>query len=390
MKSVKTQPLMKALIVGCGNIGSVAAEDLANSMQPSIDLVVADKDEKRAEIVARRIGKKGISSTSLDVNKHDELIRSLREFDVIMGFLPGVLGYRLMQACIEAKKDLVDVSYMAENALILNEKAVKAGVTIITDCGLAPGISNLLVGHAVTNLDKVNLVGMMVGGLPERPIPPLEYMITWSPESLIDEYTRKARIIRQGKLTEVEALTGVEILDFPKVGKLEAFFTDGLRTLLYTVDAEEMWEKTLRYVGHSNKIKLVQSLGFFDEEQVDINGIAISPRRVTAKLLGRILSKPDLHDFVAMKVEVAGIKNNAKEHYSFSMLDQYDEDRHVTSMARTTAYPASIAARLLLKGEISEEGVVPPEKLGMNKDILRIFLEELGNHGIRITEESGS
>jgi lysine 6-dehydrogenase len=390
MKSEFTESFMKVLIVGCGNIGSVAAEDIAKSMQSSISVVVADQDEKKAEVVARKVSTKNTSSAKLDVNDHDYLVKYLREFDVILGFLPGILGYRLMQACIEAQRNLVDVSYMAENPLVLNEKAVKARVTIVPDCGLAPGISNLLVGHAVESLDKVKLVGMMVGGLPEKPFPPLEYTITWSPESLIDEYTRKARIIRQGKITEVEALTGIELVDFPGVGKLEAFFTDGLRTLMYTVMADEMWEKTLRYPGHANKIELLSSLGFFDEKQIKINGADISPRRLTAKLLERILAKPNVDDFVALRVEVEGIKNNSKKSFEFIMLDQCDKNRYVTSMARTTAYPASIAAQLLLKGKIDEHGIIPPEKLGMDKDLFKTFLGELESRNIRITEKESS
>lgn len=386
MKSEFTESFMKVLIVGCGNIGSVAAEDIAKSMQSSISIVVADKDEKKAEDLARKVSAKNTSSAKLDVNDNNSLIKYLREFDVILGFLPGILGYRLMQACIEAQRNLVDVSYMAENPLVLNEKAVKARVKIIPDCGLAPGISNILVGHAVESLDKVKHVGIMVGGLPEKPLPPLEYTITWSPESLIDEYTRKARIIKQGKIIEVEALTGIEPVDFPGVGKLEAFLTDGLRTLMYTVMADEMWEKTLRYPGHANKIELLGSLGFFDEKQTKINGMDISPRRLTTKLLERILAKPNVDDFVALKVEVAGIKNNAKKSFEFLMLDHCDKNRHVTSMARTTAYPASIAAQLLLKEKIDEYGVIPPEKIGMDKDLFKNFSRELEGRNIRITE----
>lgn len=215
---------MKVLIVGCGNMGSVAAEDLAKDV--GCEVVVADYDEKRARSVAERIGTDNVLWAKLDAANHSKLVGVLKDFDLALGFLPGKLGYGLATASITAKTDLVDVSFMAENPLDLNQKAAKAAVTIVPDCGLAPGISNFLVGHASSKLDKIQRVHVMVGGLPEKPVPPLGYVITWSPESLIDEYTRKARIVKGGKIVEAEVLSGLEELDFPNVGKLEAFLTD--------------------------------------------------------------------------------------------------------------------------------------------------------------------
>ncbi len=256
---------MKAIVLGCGNIGSVAAEDLAHSMC-STEIVVADYDETKAKGVVERIGASNLSWIKIDVTKHDELVDTLRGFDLAIGFLPGNLGYSLAEACIEAKKDLVDVSYMPEDPLPLNKAAVHAGMTIVPDCGLAPGISNVLVGHSVSGLEKVESIHVMVGGIPEKPVPPLDYVITWSAESLIDEYTRKAWIIKNGRKVEVEALTGLEQIEFPNVGRLEAFYTDGLRTLLHTMKGVvDMWEKTLRYPGHAEKIGLLRTLGFFSE-----------------------------------------------------------------------------------------------------------------------------
>ena len=378
---------MKALILGCGNIGSVAAEDLAESM-PTTEVVVADKDEQRAETVAKKIGKTNISYTSVDVTEQQELNKTLKDFDIVLGFLPGPLGYRLMEACITAEKDLVDVSFMAENPLPLNAKASKAGVTIVPDCGLAPGISNMLVGHAISLLDRVHTTGIMVGGLPEKAIPPLDYTITWSPESLIDEYTRKARIVKNGRIIETEALSGLETIEFPNVGKLEAFYTDGLRTLMYTVNAtDEMWEKTLRYPGHVEKIKLLKALGFFEDSPINIEGASISPRKVTAKLFGQKLWWPEVKDFVALKIEVSGIKDGKITRFVYHLLDYCDKKHGITAMARTTAYPASIVAQLLLKKNVSEKGVVPPEKLGMDEKLFQQFLDELSRHEIKINEE---
>lgn len=378
---------MKVLVLGCGNIGSVAAEDIAKSMS-SIEVIVADRDGARAKEVAERIGENNVSWIQLDATNHNELVNALKDLDLAMGFLPGKLGYRLAEACIDTEKDLVDVSYMAENPLTLNDKAVKAGVTIIPDCGLAPGISNILVGHAIRKLDKVLAVHVMVGGLPEKPVPPLGYVITWSLESLIGEYTRKARIVKEGEIVEVEALSGLEEVEFPHIGRLEAFYTDGLRTLPYTVrNVDSMWEKTLRYPGHAGKIKLLKALGFFDERQINVEGVSISPRKLTVRLLGQKLWKPEVKDIVALKVEVSGIKNDKQTRYVYHLLDRYDQERGITAMARTTAYPASIITQLMLKKAVKEKGIVPPERIGMDEGLFRLFLEELERRGIKIAEE---
>jgi saccharopine dehydrogenase-like NADP-dependent oxidoreductase len=210
--------LMRALVLGCGNIGSVAAEDLAESRRTD-EIVVADKSEARAKEVVKKIGGENVSWIELDASKYDETVNVLKRFDLALGFLPGKLGYQLTKACIDARTDLVDVSYMAKNPMTLDGAALEAGITVVPDCGFAPGISNVLVGHAVGQLDSVKTVHIMVGGLPEKKFPPLDYIVTWSPENLIDEYTRKTTIVRERKEVEVETLSGLEEIDFPKVGK---------------------------------------------------------------------------------------------------------------------------------------------------------------------------
>jgi saccharopine dehydrogenase-like NADP-dependent oxidoreductase len=378
---------MKALVLGCGNIGSVAAEDLAKSMK-STEIVVADKDSSRAKAAAERIRRTNVTWIQIDSARRNELVNALKEFDLVMGFLPGNLGYRLAEACVDAGKDLVDVSYMVENPLSLNAKALKADATIVPDCGLAPGVSNFLVGHAVKELEKVQAVHIMVGGLPEKPVPPLGYTITWSPASLIDEYVRASRIVKAGRIAEAETLGGLEELEFPGVGKLEAFYTDGLRTLLDTISGvKEMWEKTLRYPGHAEKIRLLKTLGFFEESQIHFDGIAASPRRLTTRLFEQKLWKPEIKDIVALKVEVSGIRGGKRVHYVYHLLDHYDEKNHVTAMARTTAYPASIVAQLILEKAVKEKGVVAPERLGMHKALFERFSDELEKRGVKTAEE---
>ena len=378
---------MKALVMGCGNIGSIAAEDLATSMG-STEVVVADVDEARAKIVAQKIGASNVSWILSDVMKQNELLNTLKEFDLVMGFLPAHLAYRLAETCIIAHKSLVDVSYMSEDPLRLNDAAVRAGSTLVPDCGLAPGISNVLVGNSVSTLDKIKSVHIMVGGLPEKPIPPLGYVVTWSPESLIDEYTRKAWIVRKGRTIPVEALSGLQEIEFPGVGKLEAFYTDGLRTLPQTIKhVEDMWEKTLRYPGHAEKVKLLRTLGFFSSTKVNLEGAQIQPRTLTAKILEQKLSNRTPKDIVALKTETQGTRDKKRTKQVYTLLDSWDEKRGITAMARTTAYPASIVGQMILNKHLKEKGVVPPERIGMDKRLFKLFSESLKNRGIDIKKE---
>jgi lysine 6-dehydrogenase len=377
---------MKALILGCGNIGSVATQDFGESMS-SVEVVVADKNIVRAKKVAKAIGKDNVAGIQLNASNYSELVRTLETVDLVMGFLPGDLGYRLVKACVDAGKDLVDVSYMPENPLTLNDEAARANATIIPSCGLAPGISNILVGHTIRKLDEIQTVHIMVGGLPATPVPPLGYTITFSVESVIDEYTRKARIIKDSKVIDVEALGGLEEIEFPGVGRLEAFYTDGLKTLLHTVKGvDDMWEKTLRYPGHAKKIELLKALGFFDEEPIDVDGVRLSPRRLSARLFWQKLLLPRVEDIVAMRVEVSGVRSGRHVSYAYHLLDQYDERKGITAMARTTAYTASIIAQSILRRVIREKGVVPPERIGMSEEFFSTFLKELRKRGIEITE----
>ncbi|MDH5783384.1 MAG: saccharopine dehydrogenase family protein [Candidatus Bathyarchaeota archaeon] len=377
---------MKMLVLGYGNIGSVLATDLAESL-PSIEIVIAGRHRDKAEEAANVINRENVTGFQLDAHNYHGLVDAMKKFDLVIGTLPGDVGYRSVKAAVDANVDMVDVSYMPENPLTLNEDAIKADVTIVPDCGVAPGLSNMLVGRAVSKLDHVENIHVMVGGLPEEPVPPLGYVITWSVEGLIDEYTRKAKIVENGEVVEVEALTGLEEVEFSGVGKLEGFYTDGLRTLLHTVKGvRNMWEKTLRYPGHVEKIKLLKTLGFFDEHPAEVQNARLPPRKVTIKLLEEKLRRPEIKDILAMKVEVSGMAEGSRKCYVYHLLDHYDQKRGVTAMARTTAYPASIFAQLISQKAIEEKGVIPLEKFGVKEKIFDKILAELEKRRVKIVE----
>ena len=377
---------MKIVVIGSGNIGSVITQDLANSLS-SAEITMADVDKHRAEETISKIGKESVSVIQVDASNHAELVGVLRRFDLAVDALPGWLGYRVCKAAISAKVDMVDVSYMPEDVMKLSHDALKAKICLIPDCGMSPGIGNILIGHAVSKLDKVESIHILNGGLPEKPVPPLGYVITWSVRDLIDMYYRKVNIIENGKRIQVEPMTGLEETKFPGVGELEAFYTDGLRTLLHSIrNLHEMWEKTFRYPGHVEKIKLLKALGWFDEKPVKIGNFEVVPRDVAARLLERKLKRPEIRDIVAMLIEVEGLQGNKRIKYTYNMFDKYDRKHHVTAMARTTAYTASVVAQLAAKKAIVEKGVIPPEKLGLNDLIYRRFLDMMGKRGVKIRE----
>jgi len=377
---------MKILVLGCGNIGSVAARDLAENM-PSAHIVVADASKTRAEETAKEIGRDNVSFTLIDATNRSELTSAIGKFDLAVGALPGFLGFRVCKASVSAKVDLVDVSFMPEDVMKLHNEAAKARVCVIPDCGMSPGLGSMLVGRASSQLDTVESVHMFNGGLPEKPLPPLEYVITWSAKDLIELYTRRANIIRNGKLTQVPATSGVEELKFPGVGRLEGFYSDGLRSLLKTIKVTgDMWEKSLRYPGHAAKINLLETLGFFGKIPINVENAEVSPRALTERLLEMKLKKSGTPDIVAMLIDVIGLKNAKRIHFQYRMLERFDKKRKVTAMARTTAYTTSVVAQLVAKRVIIEKGVVPTEKLGMNKKVYNRFMSMMKKKDVTVKE----
>ena len=275
---------------------------------------------------------------------------------------------------------MVDIAFSPENTLELDTLAKKQGVTAVVDCGVAPGMSNILIAHAHSQLDTTKSVSIFVGGLPEIRIWPYEYKAVFSPSDVIEEYTRPAYIKINGNIECVKALSDCELIDFPEIGTLEAFNTDGLRTLLHTMDIPNMKEKTLRYPGHAEKMKMLRDTGFFNQDTVKINGQEIRPMDVTSKLLQhKIRLKKGEKDITIMKVKVNGIKNGQSAEYIYDLIDRYDQSTDTHSMARTTGYTATSVIRLLFNNKIKEKGIIPPEKIGRDQECVKYILSDLLN-----------
>ncbi len=358
---------MKLLSIGCGYIGSVLAEELVNSLDFE-ELIICDSTKEKIEETAKKLGGKVIPF-QLDISKYSNLLAIIDDVDLIVGLAPGRLGFNVMKACVEKKKNLIDLSFMAEDPFLFQDAAFKAGVSIIPDCGVAPGLSNMLIGKASSQLDQIEDAIIYVGGLPQDPKPPLNYKVTWCVEDLFEEYTRNAKIVRNGKIAEVEALEGLEEVEFEGFGKFEGFFTDSVRTLHHTIKANNLWEKTLRYPGHVEKIKLIKKLGLLNKKP--LKSTNISPWKFMSKFWEENLSFFEDKDVLLMRIQVSGKKNSTRIMHTYEVVDYFDKQRNITAMGRSTAYTAFAVIKLMIENKISKKGLIPPEILGMHKKLFQ-------------------
>ncbi len=371
---------MKVLVVGSGKVGSEIARDLARSSEVD-SVIVADALPKNLKNVR---GIERISTRRLDISQRKALLDAMRRVDLICGALPGRLGFQLMTYAVEARRDLVDISYTPENPFKLHNRARDQENIVVPQCGVAPGFTNMCVGDASRRLGTIMKVRVFVGGLPQKPTPPLNYRIVFSLEDVINEYSRPARIIEDGKEKIVDALSGRGFLNFPGVGRLEYFITDGLGSLPRSFPkVREMFEYTLRYPGHAEMMNTLRILGFFDREEMQVNGFSIAPRRVSIALLKDAMSLGRPEDLLALRVEVEG-KLGRKTLLSYRVLDYYDPKSKVSAMARTTAYPCTSVALLVGQKKLKSVGVVTPERIANNPEHFGFVLSRLKSRGVRV------
>jgi len=377
LKNKNINKLKKVIVLGAGLIGKPIADDLAEDKNYSV--AVADKNQDRLDAIENS----RIQKIKANLLNKSELISLVQPFDFVINAVPGFMGYECLSNCIEAGKDIVDIAFYPEDVFNLSELALQHNVRVICDMGVAPGMSNLLVGYAANKLDKVTKADIYVGGLPKIRTLPWEYKAVFSPADVIEEYTRPARVVRNGNVVTVPPLTEIELLEFDSVGTLEAFNSDGLRTLLYTIKAENMSEKTLRYPGYATKIQLLSDNGFFKPEKIDVEGNLVSPLELTSKLLFEQwkLEEND-EDITIMRIIVEGEESGKKVRYSFNLHDEYDNSTGVHSMARTTGYTASTALRLLAENKFTKKGISVGEMMADNEAVVNFMLDGLKQRGV--------
>lgn len=377
--------MTKIAVLGAGLIGGVLARELA--AEDDFDVAVFDASEAA---LARLRRSSGIAVHRADLSRPAGISAAVADADVVVGALPGVLGFAMLRAVVEAGKPIADISFSPEDPLQLEALARERGSTAIVDCGVSPGLSNFVVGIAARELDPVESVRIYVGGLPVERRWPYEYSVVFSATDVVEEYTRPARVFEEGRLGTRPALSGVERIEVPGVGTLEAFLTDGLRTLLRTVPARSMREKTLRYPGHAGTMEVLRATGFFDETPLELSGgVRVSPRAVTERLLTRAWRRDEsAEEFTYLKVVVTGRRAGVPVVRTFELLDRTDAASGTTSMARTTAFPCAAAARLLARGEYRSPGVRPLELLAADVEAARRFAAYLSPKGISWSDET--
>lgn len=368
--------MKKVIILGAGLIGSTMASDLAKNYL----VTAADSSFHRLKTLSA----KNINTVVSDLASEKNIKQIIAEYDLVIGALPGFMGFKALKSIIEAGKNVVDISFFPEDPFLLDDLAKENNVTAIVDCGVSPGLSNIILGYHNKKMNIENY-RCIVGGLPYKREWPFQYKAYFSPIDVIEEYKRPARIIVNGKLVERDAMSDAEIINYKEVGDLEAFNTDGLRSLLQTMKIKNMIEKTLRYPGHIELMKVFREIGYFDENEIDVAGKTIRPIDVTARLLFPFWApKNDEKDFTILDILIEGEASGKDISHRYFIFDSYDTVTGDSSMARTTGLTCSAAARFFLEGKYQRKGICPPEYLGEDEFFFNYIISYLKNKVIRI------
>ncbi len=371
---------MRILVLGGGMVG----QGISYALKGENEVTIADYSPEKLQRLKKELG---VNVLKVDAFK-DSLAPVMKDFDVVSGALPGRLGMKVIKEACKAGVNLVDNSFMEEDFYQLEKDALNAGITVVADAGIAPGLSNAIVGRIAADYESLDSVDIKVGGLPEKNIPPIGYKIVFSAIDTLDEFTRKVQIVRDGKIVDTEPGDGLEYFFVNGIGSLEAFYTNGLRSLLRNIKTRNMVEKTVRYRGHIEKMKFLKDLGLLDEEKIDLNGKEVVPKEVLASLFLKKLSFPDVSDILYMEIRV--LPTNSSREVVYTVFDKQDSKTGYSAMTRTTGFTNAAFTRLMTKGMIKEKGIVPPEVVGRNKESFDEVVNFLGKMGVVVSGPKNS
>jgi len=376
--------MSKVIVLGAGMVGSAIAIDMA----PKHRITLADI---RQEALARVLKKcPDLATLSLDLTNSRKLRDTIRNFDLVIHAGPSALGFETLKNIIEAGKHVVDIAFTPENVLELDDLAKEKGVTAIVDCGVAPGMDNIILGY-YNEIMQLSDFECLVGGVPKQRKWPFAYKAPFAPGDVIEEYTRPARYVENGELVVREPLTDCDYVEFDRIGTLESFNTDGLRSIIDTLPhIPNRKEKTLRYPGHVEYVRVLKESGFFATHPIEINGVNISPLEFTSRILfDEWRLGEDEEEITVFRVTLKG-KNaeGVTEEVVYDMYDEYNTETGTSSMARTTGYTATAAANLFLDGLFREKGVFPPELVGRHRVCFEYFLDYLKERDIHYVKSS--
>ena len=376
---------MKNLIViGAGMVGSAIAIDLSKNHH----ITLTDLSSQRLNQVKSKCP--SLSILELDIRDSEKLKSTIKPFDLVVCAVPGFLGFETLKHIIEAGKNAVDISFFPENSLDLDNLAKSKGVSVFVDCGVAPGMHNIILGR-YNEILKLTDFECVVGGLPKIKKWPFSYKAPFSPIDVIEEYTRPARYVENGNIVVREPLTDCEYMEFDKVGTLEAFNTDGLRTILFTMPhIKNMKEKTLRYPGHVEYVRVLKDSGFFSRNKINLNGLEVSPLDVTSRILFNEWKLGETEEEITvMRVTLKGENKESKtETIVYNLYDEYNSETQTSSMARTTGYTATAVANMFLDGLFTDKGVFPPELIGKSESSFNFILNYLKERNVTYSKTS--
>lgn len=353
----KTFCMKNIVVLGAGMVGSAIARDLSTTFKvTSVDLNKTSLDFLKKNF--------GINTVEANLKDKKKIQQIISKADLVIGAVPGFMGCETCKTVIEAGKNMVDISFFPEDAFELDALAKKKKVTIVVDCGVAPGMDNILLGYHYKRME-VEEFTCMVGGLPFTRTLPFQYKAPFSPIDVIEEYTRPARLVENNKIVTKPALSEPEFVEFENIGTLEAFNTDGLRSLVKTMRIKNMKEKTLRYPGHRQIMETLRDAGMFSDKKFELNGATTSALEITSKiLLPQWKLQAEEKEFTVMRVIISGKEKGKKKTYTYDLFDQYDAATKLSSMARTTGFTCAAVACLVADGKFKRNGIIAPEFIG--------------------------
>jgi len=367
--------MKKNVVLGAGRVGKAIAIDLAKNHH----VVSVDINDVELDYLSKI---QNIETVNSDLKNPANIRYLIKECDMVVNAVPGFMGFQTLKTVIESGKNIVDIAFFPEDPFELDELAKKHQVTAIVDCGVAPGMSNLILGRYNKQME-VKRFECLVGGLPVERLWPYEYKAVFSPIDVIEEYIRPARYIQNGQIVIREALSDAELIHFPGVGTLESWNSDGLRTILKTIQVPDMIEKTLRYPGTIEYLRVLRESGFFSYNKVEVDGKLIRPIDLTAKLLFPMWQlKEGEEDYTIMRIKVEGIENGKPVGYQYDLLDRYDKTSKTISMARTTGYTCTAAVNLLLENKYTKKGITPPEYIGEELSNYQFIMDYLSKRNV--------
>ncbi len=367
--------MKKIVVLGAGMVGRTIAKDLATDYK----VLSADISD---ESLSQLKNSTNIQTQKSNLADENEIEKLIADADCVVGAVPGFMGFETLKTILKNKKQVVDISFFPEDAFLLDDLAKQNSVTAIVDCGVAPGMDNIILGYHNQRM-KIENFECLVGGLPFERKLPFQYKAPFSPIDVIEEYTRPARLVENFETVTRPALTEPEFIHFENIGTLESFNSDGLRSILKTMKIKNMKEKTLRYPGHREAMEQLRDMGFFSEEEITVKGKTIRPIDVAAAImLPQWKYKTGEEEFTVMRVTVEGNESGKNIRYTYDLFDQYDKATQTSSMARTTGFTCTAAVRLLLEKNYSRIGINPPEYLGEEENNFQFMLDELKKRNV--------